>query len=268
VKVLQSVAIELVKRYVEKLYDYSKRMFIEPRLEIRELTKDDENIPNVDEYVLNVDADDATIIGHIQTLRNDLAKAVNSGKIVKFGDIEGLNFDVHLFQPLIHLKKQGTITILPLSLNDSEFQFVTGLCDYVKKHKDELNANGEEWHLLRNMSRGRGVGFAEASNFHPDFILWLVKGEKQYITFIEPHGLMHEDPSSDKVLFSKRIKEIEARLGDPNVILNSFIISPTPYQGILWMPKPLKDQLVEKHILFLEDGSESYMKTILEKIQS
>ena len=121
--------------------------------------------------------------------------------------------------------------------------------------------------MLRNLSRGKGVGFAEASNFHPDFILWIVEGEKQYVTFIEPHGLVHESLASDKVRFAIRIKQIEQRLGDPNMVLNSFILSPTPYQGILWMPRPLKDQLLRNHILFLEDGGEVYLKQLFKGIK-
>lgn len=269
VKELQDVATELVKRYAEKLYDYSKRMFIEPRLEIRELTKDDENIPQYEDYVFNVDADDATVVGHIQTLRNELAKAVNDGRALKYGDIEGLNFDLHLFRPVLHLKRQGTISIMPLSLNDSEFQFVKELCEYAKKHKSEFAAKGQEIYLLRNLSRGKGIGFAEASNFHPDFILWVVEGEKQYITFIEPHGMHNEKADSDKVKFCHRVKDIEKRLGDSNVILNSYIISPTPYQGILWMPKPLKTVLEEQeHILFMEDGGEAYLPKMFSNLTS
>ena len=266
VRVLQDVAAELLKRYAEKLYDYSRRQFIEPRLEIRELTKADENIPNVADYVFNVDADDATVLNQIQTLRTELAKKVNAGKVLKAGDIEAINFDTHIFSPIFHLKKQGEISIQPVALNDSEFRFVSNLCEYVKKHQAEFQPKGQDIYLLRNMSRGKGVGFAEASNFHPDFILWLVEGAKQYITFVEPHGLLHENAESDKIKFAERIKQIEKRLGDPNVILNSFILSPTPYQGILWMPKPLKGWLADHHVLFLDDGGDSYLKDLFERI--
>jgi multidrug transporter EmrE-like cation transporter len=33
----------------------------------------------------------------------------------------------------------------------------------------------KELYLLRNLSKGRGVGFFEAGNFHPDFIFWLIR---------------------------------------------------------------------------------------------
>ena len=31
-------------------------------------------------------------------------------------------------------------------------------------------------YLLSNLSKGRGIGFFEAGNFYPDFILWQVHG--------------------------------------------------------------------------------------------
>ena len=237
-------------------------------MEIRELKKEDENLPNVDEYVFNVDAADATIINHIQILRAELAKKANAGKVIKCGDIEGLNFDIHLYQPLFHLKKQGEIVIQPVSLKDSEFQFVTDICEFATAHKQEFVSRGQELFLLRNQSRGKGVGFAEASNFHPDFILWVVEGAKQYIIFVEPHGLVHENADSDKIKFAKRIKQIEARLGDPNVILNSFVLSPTPFRNILWMPNPLGNWLEENHVLFLEETGPVYLPKLFAAIRS
>jgi len=266
VRTLQAVAAELLKRYAEKLYGYEKRQFIEPRLEVRELTREDENIPNVEEYVFNIDADDATLANHIQSLRADLV--IKKEELVNFGDIDGLNFATHLFSPIFHLRKQGEVTVQPISLNDSEFRFVQDLCEYVKSHKAEFQSKGQELFLLRNLSRGKGVGFAEASNFHPDFILWLVEGSKQYLTFVEPHGLLHESMESDKITFAKRIKEIEKRLGDPNLILNSFILSPTPYQNILWMPKPIATQLLESHILFLDDTGPVYLSQLFNSIKA
>ena len=103
-------------------------------------------------------------------------------------------------------------------------------------------------YLLRNMSRGKGIGFFEAGNFHPDFILWMLTNDKQYVTFIEPHGLIHEGPGSEKILFSQRIKDVETRLNDPDVILNSFILSWTRYSQLRW--NNTQQELEDRHILF------------------
>jgi len=70
-------------------------------------------------------------------------------------------------------------------------------------------------YLLRNLSRGRGVGFFEAGNFHPDFILWLLVGKRQYITFVDPKGIRNLEGRSDpKIAFHKTIKELEVRFAD------------------------------------------------------
>ena len=257
VRVLQNVAAELLRRYAEKLYDYSRRQFIEPRLEVRELTSEDENIPNVSNYIIDVDANDQTLIDHIKLLREELAKPENNGKIIPIGNIEGLNCFLHLFQPLFHLKKQGSITIIPVTLNDSEFKFVHHLVEYVKAHKEELKEECAEVYLLRNMSRGKGVGFAEASNFYPDFILWKVIGNKQYIAFAEPHGLKHEAIDSEKIKFAERIKVIQTRIGDPDIVLNSFIITPTAYRELPWASVTTQAELEAKHVLFMNINSDS-----------
>jgi hypothetical protein len=85
-----------------------------------------------------------------------------------------------------------------------------------------------ELYLLRNLTRSNGVGFFEAGNFYPDFILWLLDKKGQFITFIDPKGIVRlerlEDP---KIAFHQTIKDIEKELGDPSVTLNSFIISNT-----------------------------------------
>lgn len=47
----------------------------------------------------------------------------------------------------------------------------------------------KELYLLRNLSKGRGIGFFEAGNFHPDFILWLISGGRQLIAFVDPKGI-------------------------------------------------------------------------------
>ena len=52
--------------------------------------------------------------------------------------------------------------------------FVEDLKAFHDGHADFFGTR--ELYLLRNLSKGRGVGFFEAGNFHPDFILWLLAG--------------------------------------------------------------------------------------------
>ncbi len=263
VMLLQQVAAELLKRYCDHYYNYRKREYIEPRLELRELTPDDDNLPREEFYQLIVDGDEEQIIQGIQQVKKDLED--NKDDLLKVSDLNACNFGKHLFQPLFHVRRGGKITILPVVLNESEYQFVTDLKVWCDAHKAALEKDGMELFLLRNLSRGKGVGFFEAGNFHPDFILWILVGDKQYVTFIEPHGLLHEGPSSEKVLLHKRIKDVEQRLNDPEVILNSFILSWTRYPQLKWDKTQL--ELEDKHVLFMTDDRDHYIDKLFSKLR-
>lgn len=259
---LQQVAAELLRRYCDHYYNYRKREFIEPRLELRELTPNDDNIPREEAYQLIVDGDEQQVIQGIKKIKKELETGKDD--LLKEGALEACNFGSHLFQPLFHVRKGGKITVLPVVLNESEYQFVTDLRNWCHDNKVGLNEKGMEIFLLRNLSRGKGVGFFEAANFHPDFILWILVNGRQYVTFIEPHGLMHEGPASEKMLFYQKIKDIEKRLGDPSVILNSFILSWTKYPRLRW--EQTKEELEERHVLFMIEDKSSYVDKLFVRL--
>lgn len=55
------------------------------------------------------------------------------------------------------------------------------------------------------------------------------------MSFVDPKGLRNLEGADDpKIRFHKTIKELESRLGDPVVILNSFIVSKTAPREIRW----------------------------------
>lgn len=264
IALLQQVSTELLKRFCDHYYNYCKRSFIEPRLELRELTREDGNIPKEDVYQLIVDGNEEQVILAIQTLKKELEE--NKQWLLKKGDLQACRFGMHLFQPLFHIRKNGKIVILPVALNDSEFQFVKDLKDWSDVNAGKLEATGTELFLLRNLSRGKGVGFFEAGNFHPDFILWMIVDGKQYITFIEPHGLLTGSGIDDpKVQFHKRIKDIESRFAKPDIILNSFILSWTKYPQLQWGIS--RNEIEANHVLFMTDDREGYLDKLFLKLQ-
>ncbi|GAB4266256.1 hypothetical protein [Thermincola ferriacetica] len=65
----------------------------------------------------------------------------------------------------------------------------------------------KELYLLRNQSRGKGIGFFEAGNFYPDFILWILYNGKQYITFVDPKGIRNMSIVTLKSSFIKQSKK-------------------------------------------------------------
>jgi hypothetical protein len=255
VRLWQDVAAELLKRYCDHYYNYRKSEFIEPRLELRDLTRADDNLPQDDAYQLIVDGSEEQVIQGIKEIQKELKDKKKD--LLQHGDLHACVFGPHLYQPLFHVRRGGKIQVLPVALNESEYQFLQDLKKHCEDHKDDFKAAKRELFLLRNMSRGHGVGFFEARNFHPDFIMWVLEGGKQYVTFIEPHGLMHEGPGSPKVLFHQTVKGVEQRLNDPKVVLDSFILSWTRHGQLDW--GLTRDQLKAKHVLFMTEDRATYI---------
>lgn len=258
----QEMAAELLQKFAEEYYNYSKAAFIEPRLELREIAAGDGSLPEADEYQLIVDASEAALINDIQTLTGEIA-ARKSG-ILRAGDLKACLFGTHLYEPVLHVAKGSKIQIAPVSLNESEFQFLDDLRIYIERDHAKLVSAGVELFLLRNESRGRGVGFFEAGNFYPDFLVWLVKDGKQHLAFVEPHGLQHEGPGHKKIEFHRVIKDIQARLVNDNVVLNSFIVTPTRFGKLNW-GKTIQE-LEDMHVLFMEDQRDTYVASIIQRM--
>ena len=234
-------AIMALKSYMDKFFKYEKERWEAPRLEYAVLEATDNNF--VDEYSityaqqseLDQTGDEleafiseiSTILDHNNGL-DVYEKDAFHGRLVLF------DFRSHLYAPLVCLQKSSLkIQVSPVSLNEDEKKFVDLLKKYVDRHADYLD--GKSLYLLRNKSKV-GMGFFEAGNFYPDYILWIDSDDKQYISFIDPKGLMHIRPDDPKIQFYKTIKELEERLaptsGEKTIVLNSFIMSGTPASSV------------------------------------
>jgi hypothetical protein len=277
VRIWQEIAADLLKRYCKKYYNFKKDEFEGPYQEyrtIQEILDSPEDRHN-QQFLQNLRFEYSVAIEKSQDqLINSLKKI---GKKLKAGELAGFefsalsifNFEHHLYHPLIHVKKGSVgIHIQPTHLNQHERQFIMDMKAWCKKEKDTF-LEKKELYVLRNRSKGKGVSFFDEGNFYPDFILWLISGNHQYITFADPHGLQHARSFSDsKILFSARIKEIEReRLKDDSVTLNSFIISPTRFNDIKhWHGGTSKDKFHEHHVFFMYDEVETYIQSIFNRM--
>ena len=117
--------------------------------------------------------------------------------------------------------------------------------------------------MLRNLSKGKGIGFFEAGNFHPDFIAWQVEGTRQFVSFVDPKGIRSLALGDPKIQFVDTIKEIEERLGDPNVVLSSFIVSNTPAFRMEQQWGISRAEMDELNILFQDEDRDTYIETLL-----
>ncbi|WP_371068835.1 DEAD/DEAH box helicase family protein [Sediminibacillus sp. JSM 1682029] len=260
VKRWEEIALVLLKKYCEKQYLYAKKEWEAPHMEYYDVTEADSNF--FKEYKVSVDSNDDSMLAKLKQLKDALKK--NKLSDVKFGGLESFAFSQHLYQPLITV--DGTaIKVTPVPLNDGEYTFVQDLKSYYERNQDFFE--DKELYLLRNQSKGKGIGFFEAGGFYPDFILWILHGNKQYITFADPKGIRNHSITDSKLQFYRHIKELEYRLNDNEIILNAFTIANTYYSDILNTGLKLsKEEMEDQHILFQNDDKETYIDKMVHGI--
>jgi hypothetical protein len=82
----------------------------------------------------------------------------------------------------------------------------------------------------------------------------MIADGKQYITFIDPHGMGRESISSNKVQLYSRLKvDVESKLTVPSVALTSFILSPTKYSELADKSATIEEWNAN-HVLFMDDS--------------
>lgn len=266
VRLWQEIALALLRKYTERYYTFRKREWELPHLEYRDLHSDDPNFlgvkesPNEGYYRILVDRSQEEIVAKLEELKT----AIEAGDLKpwEFQGMKAVWFDKHLYQPLLYLDS-NVVEISPAPLNKGERLFVEDLKSFYATHEDFFK--GRELYLLRNLSKGRGVGFFEAGNFHPDFILWLLANGKQYVIFVDPKGIRNLGPTDPKIQFHETIKEVEERLGDPGVRLQSFIVSNTPSATMRMLWNMDKSEMQERNIVFQEEDGATYVRTMLER---
>jgi hypothetical protein len=273
-KRFERIAIALLTKYFDKFY-YAKQNRWESHVVGYELIPMDDSNENFlneenDEYNISIDdtSENETAIIWLRQIIAEVEKAKKENRLPSFviprqGDIEAISVPAHLYNPLLCLSKGNLeLGISPVALNEDELKFVKALQNYIINHTDIFA--DKEIYLIRNRSK-KGIGFFDDAGFYPDFIMWMITGEKQYITFIEPHGMSRESFTSSKVGLHSRLKtEIEAKLKVPSVTLNSFILSTTKYSDLVD-----KSVTVEvwnaNHVLFMDDSK--YIEMIFDKLK-
>ena len=267
----QEIAGTLLKKYCEAFFADQQSKWESKHSEYVELPGDELGLAmdtdGTQGYRFTIDKNE-----HLDVLEKlkQLKEAVKAGKLkeleAKQGVLTSFNFDRHIYAPLIHIAGTSGIQVAPVHLNDGEKDFVLDLRDYYNANPAVFE--GKELYLLRNQSKGKGIGlYTEGSSFYPDFILWLVVGDVQYVTFVDPKGIRNLNGLQDqKIQFYKGIKAIEDKLGDKQVVLNSFIVSTTPFKdGGWWSGTSSMADFEANNVLFQKDDTK-YIGKLLGKI--
>ena len=267
----EEIASALLKKYLERFYKLKRSRWEQKHLEYRFLDEQDRNLLWNEEngqhqYVVSVNAEQKNLIREIMKLKRSIEEG--NPHSLKSGDFKVLFDSRHLYQPLIYIGKEvDYIKIKPVALNEGERIFVEGLENYVKKQTGFFK--DKEVYLLRNQSRGTGVGFFDEGGFYPDFILWILWDGLQYISFVDPHGMRHARWEDPKLKFYERIREIEESLRkhDDRITLNSFIISTTAHKTRSpWWGSDLDiKEFHDRNVFFQKEDSNHYIKEIVDR---
>lgn len=277
-EIVTDFAVMAMKSYMDVFYRFEKQRWEAPYLEYSDLTANDVNF--VDNYAISYTrqtANDDTG-EELRKFISDAGDLLERHGCIPEYSIKGVHdslvlfdFGSHLYAPLISLTNDNLkVQISPAPLNAGEMRFANMLKSYTEEHADKLK--DKSLYLLRNRSKS-GMGFFEAGNFYPDYILWIDTAEKQYISFIDPKGLMRIMPDNPKIQFHKRIKELQKRLQkncqtDKPVILNSFIMSVTSSADLRewWSATRYKERKEREEINVYTLDKEDSVARMIDKI--
>ena len=258
VRRMEKIALTLLRKYLDRFYYVSQKNWESKTVgyELAELTSED--FPT--EYVIT------TTNREIETWLMQVAEELErcKGNVTKGGQLlkEKTKYPLtifgtagHLYNPLIYKAKNGIeIEASSCALNDSEKKFVYDLDEFIKENFNHY----PEAYLLRNPSK-KGVGFFNNEGFYPDFILWIISGDKQNIIFIDPHGMRNEGINSPKVQLACTVGE---KITSVDCTLTSVILSATSYAD-LSDNNISKEDWNEVNVIFMED--KGYIAQIMEK---
>ena len=264
----QDITICLLRGYIDMAYKKAKAREEQKHLKDTRITYYNIGVP--EEYTVKVRNDKPGLIDHLTSVKEDVEQD-NFHKDRTFDDcFKALNVDMHLYKPLLFLAERDVngkrpfldevtgepiLQVSPVPLNIGEKNFVEAFRQYCDEHREDVLA-GKQVYLLRNESK-KGLGFFEANNFYPDFILWILEGEKQYVTFIDPKGIRNLKGLTDpKIqLFHYLQTDVAAQLANENLILNSFIVSDTPMEQVEFWAKErfAPEEFKQNHVLFMNN---------------
>lgn len=294
---LNKLVYQILRQYVELYYKRLLRNYEGNNLKTKVLTADNSNIKHAQWQfeIMTTDINGNELAG-IRGILDKLTELSDTTSEYP-QKLKGNTFvleewvNAHLYQPLLkddscqELSTGGkhiVETLKPPGLNKGEFTFVRDLKNFIASQASRFP--NHDFFLLRNMSRGQGFGFYFTSGgFYPDFMLWIKDKTigKQFLTFIDPHGLRNEQNGWDspKINLYKTIKSLEAQIGNANFILNSYILQPPPdgleeaglgkwnREDDLMNEIPLEDYAASKHVYAIPiDGNKAGIGGYIDKM--
>jgi hypothetical protein len=256
---VKEIALLLLEKYIDIYYRRRRNASEKENIQLKSITQED---PNIEEkYQLKLKSGKEKLKDYIRKLIKSEEIYKSSKEITLVGDLRtyiykqppkfrNAYYEKHLYQPLL-INRNEEISLIPAGLNEGEAKFVDDLAEYLKSNPYP----DKEIYLLRNSTKGKGIGFFKEHSFYPDFIMWIVEGENQKVLFIDPKGLTHIDVDEEKKLkLHEHLRNIiQPKLGTTQVELDSYIVSVTEWtrvKEISGKALPIDKFAKDNHLLF------------------
>lgn len=265
----QDILIRLLQDYTDRFYKSLKVAYEGQFYDIVNVKEDDDSLLKVYQFEIEDSADGEAYEKKLKVLQ-ELVKAGNIGEASKWnaGQMVAICFDSHLYYPLFAIEGAVPLKMRPLSFDaPSEVQFIRDLENFYQSPLGQQVIGKRSLYLLRNAdTKAKGLGFALAGNFYPDYLLWLVDDEtgEQCLNFIDPKGIRQMNLTDPKLGLYKEVKVLQDKLGDPKMTLNAFILSGTAFSNLLNVTCK-QSELEDRNVLFMNDGGAVYLKKLFER---
>lgn len=264
---VKEVVLTILKACVNQYYRRIRLAEERNHIQLTPLTIEDEKLLN--KYDIKIRTKDNRIVKIIEE-QTETIKEKGYQTRLSGGYLINAYYQKHLYQPLLSKPETDVIATTPTGLNEGETKFVVDLQKYLTKKP----VPEKEIYLLRNLTRGRGVGFFEENSFYPDFIMWVKDQQTQKIIFIDPKGITHFTLDHPKLTLHEHLRtKVQQRITKPGVELDAYILSVTPFERIyraLRVRKKPENFAEENHLLFMYDTqtrpNEKYMDNLFNQI--
>ena len=266
----QEILIELLQLYMSRFYQTLKGLYEGQFYETVLVDQDDPALQN--QYTFKVENNDSgkAYRNRLQQLKEILENGtLKEAMGWQMPNITAICFEPHLYYPIMTLKNAETLplTMKPMDMNEnSEIRFVQDLQQANEDGRLRSWIGNKDLYLLRNAAnKSKGLGFALAGNFYPDFLLWLLDSStgEQWLSFIDPKGILHMSLDHPKFGLAAEIKQLQHKL-NLDMTLNAFILSITEWEQLI--NRLDRSSYSEKNILFMQD--KDYLRQMFAKILS
>lgn len=268
----EDIMLRLLTDYTDRFYNALKNAYEGQFYEITQVNEDDPCMIKMYHFEIEESDDGLDYTERLEQLQQIVAQGeIGKAKSWNAPGMIAVTFDKHLYYPLLSIEKNSD---LPLKMRPtafdapSEITFIQDLQEFIEIPKGQKIIGNKSLYLLRNAdTKSKGLGFATAGNFYPDFLLWLVDDEsgKQWLSLIDPKGIRNLNLDDAKFGLYKEIKELEKKLSDDNLSLSAFIVSETRFVDLINVSEP-KDKIEERNVLFLEDTGSIYLEKLFKRI--